>query len=206
MFLYVLNGIIGYMFNDNIICDKTDEELVALTLDSQGNFLHIINRYEEKLKRYIRRITNVNEDDVEDILQEVFIKVYKNLNSFDKDLKFSSWIYRITHNHVISEARKRQARVEVIPGEDNDNILKNIRSDIEIEEEIDYNYLKENIDIILEKIDTKYREVLILKYLEEKDYKEISDILKKPMGTVATLLNRAKKKFFEETRKENIKI
>ena len=50
----------------------------------------------------------------------------------------------------------------------------------------------------------KYREVLILKFLEEKDYREISDILKKPSGTVATLINRAKKSFYEMAKEENI--
>jgi RNA polymerase sigma-70 factor (ECF subfamily) len=186
--------------------NKTDEELVELALKNQGNFVFLIKRYEEKLKRYIRRITNVNEFDVEDILQEIFIKVYKNLNSFDKKLKFSSWIYRIAHNHIISEARKRKARAEIFPGEDNDNILKNIESEIKIENEIDHDFLKKNINNILNNLDVKYREVLILKYLEEKDYKEISDILKKPMGTIATLLNRAKTKFLKEIKSSKIKF
>jgi RNA polymerase sigma-70 factor (ECF subfamily) len=186
--------------------NKTDEELVELALENQGNFVFLIKRYEEKLKRYIRRITNVNEFDVEDILQEIFIKVYKNLNSFDKKLKFSSWIYRIAHNHIISEARKRKARAEIFPGEDNDNILKNIESEIKIENEIDHDFLKKNINNILNNLDVKYREVLILKYLEEKDYKEISDILKKPMGTIATLLNRAKTKFLKEIKSSKIKF
>jgi len=91
-----------------------DEDLVKLTLEKQDNFLYLIKRYEAKLSRYIRRIAGLNKEDTEDILQEVFIKVYQNLNSFDKDLKFSSWIYRITHNEVIDSYRKKQARPQEI--------------------------------------------------------------------------------------------
>ena len=62
-----------------------------------------------------------------------------------------------------------------------------------MEKELERKFTSEEIRNILSKIDAKYKEVLVLRFLEEKDYKEISDILEKPMGTVATLINRAKK-------------
>ncbi|MCD4760747.1 RNA polymerase sigma factor, partial [bacterium] len=158
-----------------------------------------------KLLRYIRRISGLNIEDAEDVLQDVFIKVYQNLNSFDTSLKFSSWIYRITHNQVISNFRKKQARPQEISG-DNELILNNIVSDLDMGRDIDLGYARENIDKILNSLDIKYREVLVLKFLEEKEYKEISDILKKPMGTVATLLNRAKKQFREKLVQSDIKL
>lgn len=173
--------------------EKTDEELVVLTLKNQKAFLYLMNRYEGKLLNYILRISNVNKEEAEELLQEVFIKVYKNLNDFDSSLKFSSWIYRIAHNQVISNFRKLNSRIRVV-NLDNE-ILENLASDLDIERELERIYLKENVGEILNKIDEKYKEVLILRFLEEKDYKEISDILKKPMGTVAILLNRAKKEF-----------
>ena len=60
----------------------SDEELVSLTLKNQEDFLYLINRYQAKLGRYIRRIAGVGKEDTEDLLQDVFIKVYQNLNSF----------------------------------------------------------------------------------------------------------------------------
>ena len=63
---------------------KTDEELVQLTLANQEIFAFLIQRYEQKLFSYIRKITNLSEPEIEDVLQDVFIKVYKNLNNFDK--------------------------------------------------------------------------------------------------------------------------
>jgi len=59
---------------------------------------------------------------------------------------------------------------------------------------------------MLNKLDDKYKEVLVLKFLEEKDYKEISDILQKPLGTVATLINRAKKQFKSISEEKELNI
>lgn len=186
-----------FLENENF-SDRPDEELVAMTLENQSFFLYLMKRYEQKLLRYIMRISNTSNEEAEDILQDIFIKVYKNLNGFDPDLKFSSWIYRITHNEVINNFRKNKARPQGNSVTIDDEMINKLRSGIDIEKKIDQEYLKKNIYKILEKIDIKYREILILKFMEEKDYKEISDILKKPMGTVATLINRAKNKFKEE--------
>ncbi len=73
--------------------------------------------------------------------------------------------------------------------------MNNIIADFDINQSIDADLLSQDINRMLNKLDKKYQEVLILKFLEGKSYKEISDILKKPMGTVATLVNRAKKQF-----------
>lgn len=185
---------------------KTDEQLVYLTLENQSVFLHIMKRYEQKLLRYIKRITNVSDEEAEDILQEVYIKVYQNLNSFDQSLKFSSWIYRITHNQVISNYRARQARPQNVLWDVNEDFLENIASTFDIKKDLEREFLKNNLQKVLAKMDKKYSEVLILKFLEEKDYNEISDILKKPLGTIASLISRAKKQFIKQMNKENIKL
>ncbi|RLC36850.1 hypothetical protein DRH27_04610 [Candidatus Falkowbacteria bacterium] len=177
-----------------------------MALANQGNFIFIIKRYKEKLFNYIRRITNMDDEDAEDILQEVFIKVYLNLNDFDTSLKFSSWIYRIAHNQVISQHRKLKARPEGTALKLDDGAVKTIAADLDIKKDVDLKILRENIFGTMEKLDSKYKEILILKFFEEKSYQEISDIIKKPMGTVASLLNRAKEKFGNEFSKQNIKM
>jgi len=183
----------------------SDEELVILTIEDQENFVYLINRYQDKLIRYIRRISGLGFEDAEDLLQEVFIKIYQNINNFDKDLKFSSWAYRIAHNEVIDNYRKKQARPQEMTY-DSEQILNNIVADSDINKDIDHKYLQANISQVLNNLDLKYREVLILKFLEEKEYKEISDILKKPMGTIATLISRAKKQFLKELQEQEIKL
>jgi RNA polymerase sigma-70 factor (ECF subfamily) len=76
-----------------------------------------------------------------------------------------------------------------------------------VENDINIIENKELVEKILQRMSEKYKEVLILKFLEEKDYKEISDILQKPMGSIATLINRAKKQFKKEVEEleENVK-
>jgi len=183
----------------------SDEEIVSLTLKNPDTYAFLVDRYEPKLTRYIMRISSSSKEDAEDILQDVFISAYKNLNDFDTDLKFSSWIYRITHNKVISHFRKISARPKTTTYEGDTQLLNILASDEDLNRDMEKKYTGEQVRSILQTMDERYREVLVLKFLEEKDYKEISDILEKPMGTVATLINRAKKKFKEASLADNQK-
>jgi len=186
--------------------NSSDEELVKLTLADQANFMYLVDRYKGKLLSYIRRLTNVNNEDAEDILQEVFIKVYLNLNGFNGDLKFSSWIYRITHNQVISSHRKLRARPEGYLVNIEDSAARHLASDIDIVAGADWHMLKDNIIRVLGHLEEKYREVLVLKFLEEKSYQEISDIIKKPPGTVASTINKAKREFRNEIARQKVNL
>ncbi len=171
----------------------SDIDLVNLSLKNPDNFKFIVEKYSEPIFKYIKRLANVSDEQAEDLLQEIFIKVYVNLNSFNKDLKFSSWIYRIAHNYVISFFRKtKNKKLFNIYDE---SLVRNLISDFDIKKKIDLDYQKKNIFEIFEKMRPIYKQVLILKYLEGKSNNEISDILKKPPGTIAVIINRAKKQF-----------
>lgn len=179
------------------ICEeKSDEELAVLAINDEDAYYCLIKRYEGKLLSYIRKISNFSNADAEDILQEVFLKAYLNLNDFDQDLKFSSWIYRICHNQVIDEYRQRKSKKEISLDLYEENDLKNLfKETFSIHKEFLNLELKEKTEEVLLLLPIDYREVIILKYFENKDYEEISEILKKPMGTIATLLNRARQSF-----------
>jgi RNA polymerase sigma-70 factor, ECF subfamily len=172
----------------------TDEEVVTMTLRERSAFGYIIERYEAKLKRYIARLGVRNYDDQLDVMQEIFIKAYKNLNSFDTSLSFSSWIYRIAHNEAISWYRKQNVRPEGHLAADGEEILGLLSSKEEgVEVAIDHSINAEELGRALKEIDLKYQEAIILRYFEHKDYEEISDILKIPIGSVGTLISRGKK-------------
>ncbi len=179
---------------------NTDEELIVKIVDGDKDlFAELIDRYQIKLMRYIVRITNVDTATAEHILQDSFIKAYTHLNDFDTSLKFSSWIYRIVHNEVVSLHRKSVSGInkEIVSIEEHD--LQNIiDSTVDIPDSGDIHFIKDHIQKALQKLDYKYKEVIILRYFEHKDYKEISDILKKPINTIATLLSRAKKQLKKE--------
>ncbi|MBN2307179.1 RNA polymerase sigma factor [Candidatus Peregrinibacteria bacterium] len=177
---------------------KSDSQLVVLALKNQEKFEHLVERYEKKLSRYIRRITGLDTESIEDILQESFIKIYINLNDYDSDFSFSSWAYRITHNEAINYLRKNKKVITVAlenDDEDTTNLIEVLKSEIDIEAEISQKDLVERIRKAISLLPDKYREVLILRYMEDLNYEEISDILRMPMGTVATTINRAKEKF-----------
>jgi RNA polymerase sigma-70 factor (ECF subfamily) len=196
------NAIITIMISQKNPDTLSDVELVKLTLGDQENFLYLVNRYKDRLIHYVRRLTNANIEEAEDTMQEVFLKVYLNLNDFNPNLKFSSWIYRITHNQVISRHRKIKARPEGYSIDIEDQAARSLAADVDIIDATDLVIMKEQITAILSELPDKYREVLVLKFLEEKNYQEMSDIIKKPVGTVASTLNKAKQEFKKEMIKQ----
>lgn len=174
----------------------SDEKLAIQSLSNKETFAELVDRYEKKLLRYIQRLTGLPTNQAEDVLQEVFIKIYKNLNNFDPKLKFSSWAYRITHNESINHIKK-QKNTDPLETDDEDtlSLIEILESETDIEKEAIQKETAAKVWAMLQKLPKKYRDVLILYYLEDQDYASISDILKKPSGTIATLLNRAKAKF-----------
>ncbi len=178
--------------------DKRDEELIVEILENPNYFEIIIFRYKDKLFHYIRRISGLKNEDIEDLLQDIFISAYQNLNSFRKELSFSAWIYRIAHNKTINFWKKHEKNLNSLNIDEHLFLIDSVFSDslVEIEQEKIEN--GELVSKILNNMDQKYKEVLILKFLEGQSYEEISDILKKPQGTIATLISRAKKQFNQE--------
>jgi RNA polymerase sigma-70 factor (ECF subfamily) len=172
----------------------SDEEIVSMALRDKAFFAHIVLRYEDKLSSYIRRLGIINAEDRQDTLQDIFIKVYKNLNGFDTSLSFSSWVYRIAHNEAISAYRKKHVRPEghLIDAGD-ERVAREMTKEVDAELQFDQQVNAKEVYRALEHVDARYRSVLILRFFEHKEYEEISDILKIPAGTVGTLIHRGKK-------------
>lgn len=171
--------------------DKTDIEIIGLAKRDPNVFGVLMARYEEPLLRYVRRISSFDRDDAEDVLQEAFIKAYRNLNDFDHDAKFSSWIYRIVHNQTIDTARKKKTRAAV--SIDEHDLTQILRAATDLEDETARKHDLERVRETVRTLPETYRDALILRFLEEKSYEEIMDILRLPKGTVATLIRRGRK-------------
>lgn len=181
--------------------DKSDSELVELSKDNSEFFEELVIRYERRLFSFVRRISYFSQEDIEDIVQDSFVKVYKNLNAFDDTFEFSTWIYRITRNTTFDAIRRKNARPQAARLEEED-FLKIFRSTIDLEKEMialdDFEKLKKVID----EMPIKYKEIFVLKFIEEKTYEEIMDIVKKPKGTIATLVSRGRKMVVDKMRDE----
>lgn len=168
---------------------KSDEEVViAVRTSNKELYREIINRYQVRLFTYARYITG-DEDKAKDAVQETFIKAYRNLNSFDASKKFSSWIYRITHNEAINIVKKYK-RETALP----DESKLPMTEDGHIEKLLEQAEHNQNIRQLIEMLPMKYKEAIVLYFIEEKSYEEISDILRIPMGTVGIRILRAKEK------------
>lgn len=185
--------------------EKTDEELAEESRKDEQAYACLMERYEKKLSRYIMRIGIFAKEDAEEILQETFLKTYENIEGFDSGMKFSSWIYRIAHNEAVSRIRHDASR-KILFQDEFEDVAETIADEIHLEEEVDKRILSQEIRNTINTLDPKYKDVLVLRFLEHKDYNEISDILKKPPGTVATLLNRAKERLKKELEKNPIII
>ena len=177
----------------------TDQELVALTLQDRHSYVRLVERYDSRIRGYLRRLTNFPEEDLEDLTQEVFIKAYRNLTSYEPRYPFDRWLYSIAHNEAISAFRHHSSRPATVSldGHDEDDpdslSLADLLGDqTDLPTELNRAQVANHVKSALQKLSTDYRSVLILRYFEDRDYDEISDILKKPAGTVATLLHRAK--------------
>ena len=171
--------------------DEQSDETIALLVQNGdlAAFKTLIDRYDSKMMRYAKRFL-FGYDDAQDAIQEVFIKAYRNIKSFDPTRRFSPWLYRVAHNEFINIIKKRGR--EPIAFFDPDTIFPHPISAHPPDKDINDQELKQALEICLDKLDIKYREPLILYYFEDMDYKQISSIMHIPVATVGIRLRRGK--------------
>jgi len=163
----------------------TDEKVVEyIRTHDQEAYQEVVTRYQDKLMRYARRLTQ-DETVSEDVVQNALVKAFVNLNGFNTKMKFSSWIYRIVHNEAMNTFAKQKHEVRMPEG-----------IDFESDEDIELNFTKEEeqerVERCMSHMPLLYFEPLSLFFIEGKSYKEIGDILRIPVGTVGTRVNRGK--------------
>ncbi|MBT4945190.1 MAG: sigma-70 family RNA polymerase sigma factor, partial [Candidatus Marinimicrobia bacterium] len=155
-------------------------------------------RYKDRLVNFVYRFLH-DMTDAEDMVQETFLKVYKNKHAYREIAKFSTWIYTIAGNLARSELRKRKRRktytmsalsfddnefTPVDPGKDTEGIVFN-------------SYAGEEIMKAIYALPEPFKTIIILRDIQELSYEDISTILDIPMGTVKSRVNRARLKLQE---------
>jgi len=176
--------------------DETDEAIALRVQAGDGEvFGELIERYQAKLSRYARKFL-LDPDDAADIVQDIFIKSYQNIQSFDVSRRFSPWIYRIAHNEFVNALKKRQSRGSVFTI-DFDTLFPHLTAPDTADSAAIERDTRASLDRYLDKVSPKYREPLVLYYLEEMDYKEISEILQIPVSTVCLRLARGRASLFK---------
>ena len=166
-----------------------DKDILAVINDPDGKekgFKLLVERYQERLYWQVRKMV-FSHQDADDILQEVFIKVFKNLDNFKKEAKLYTWLYRITSNETISfikrDQKLRLSKMSYDPGltstsssdPGSDEILSVLRSAIE-------------------KLPEKQKEIFVMRYFQELKYEEMSEILDTSVGALKASYHHAVKK------------
>lgn len=166
----------------------SDEQLVVAVRERDKELYgELIRRYQTKLSHYLRKFIR-NTQELEDVLQEVFIKAYRNLFDFDVAKRFSSWIYRICRNEAFNHIKKHSKDPLLLDEQE----WEVIDEKIDLGNFADRNILKKDIESGLSAMKDKYREPLLLYFFEQKTYEEIGDILRLSRNTVGTLIARGK--------------
>ena len=177
---------------DNRDLVKSDEQIAYLVQSGEIEYFGIlVERYEAKIKRYGQKFLS-SFDDISDAVQDIFIKAYKNIQSFDIKRKFSTWLYRIAHNEFVNMLKKNKR--SPLLSFDFDVFLPFLVSKEDINGEIEKKEMKNLVDKCLDKLEEKYREPIALYYFEGMSYKEISNVMKIPVSTVGVRVRRAKEK------------
>ena len=174
--------------------DSTDLELVKLFQNgNETSFNELVRRYQEKIYWIARRFVN-DHDQADDIVQEVFVKVYSALKKFRGESSFYTWLYRITVNVALNALRKQRVRYfiridEYFEKADDENEQPDVLFEKEEEQKL--------IEEAIAKLPEKQKAVFILRYHEELSYEEIALILKTSVGGLKANYFHAAKKIGE---------
>lgn len=173
----------------------TEQELVtSLKNPSSLNyaFKELMKQYKERLYWHIRKIV-INHDDTDDVLQNTFIKVYKNIGKFKEDSKLYSWMYRIATNEAITFINQRAKKNNSATEEVQLTILNNLTAD----EHFDGDEAQLKLQKAIATLPQKQQLVFNMKYFDAIKYREMSDILETSEGALKASYHIATKKIEE---------
>ncbi|MGY0392770.1 RNA polymerase sigma factor [Bizionia sp. KMM 8389] len=170
-----------------------NETQLVTDLQTEGKREHAFNelvaQYKERLYWHIRHIVKTHED-ADDVLQNTFIKVYRNINKFKGDSKLYSWMYRIASNEAITFINKRAKQMQVTNEEVQDLAIANLKADVHFEGDDIQIKLQQAIATLPE----KQQLVFNMKYFQDLKYKDMADILKTSEGALKSSYHIAVKK------------
>lgn len=172
--------------------ENSDNKILELCkqTDTAGyGFNLLVRKYQEKVYIHVRRLV-INHADADDLVQDTFVKVWKNLNNFRSESNLYTWIYRIATNEALTFLKKKKKKYLFIANDYNSTLAKNL---------VDDNFYDgDEIQLLLQKalltLPDKQRLVFNMKYYEELKYEEISEILGTSVGALKASYHIAVKK------------
>lgn len=185
---------------------KTDEELIrrAKSQDARA-FRELMNRYLKIVYSFVYRMVNQSEL-AEDMTQEIFVKVYQNLGSFDSARPFKPWLMRIASNHTLSALRKKANQVVSLDALQDDQPAREWAGTVDRgsqpEEIIERQDKTARVALAIQEMDPNYRQALLLRFQHDLSYEEIAGAMKVPVNTVRTWLKRGRDKLKQKIQQQ----
>ncbi|MBQ0732800.1 RNA polymerase sigma factor [Aquimarina celericrescens] len=176
--------------------NKEEEERLLISLQSDNDinsaFSELVSLYQQRLYWHIRNMVK-NHDDTDDVLQNVFIKVYKNIKKFKGDSKLYSWLYRIATNESITFLNQKAKKHNITNEELSLRLIQNLEADIYFEG----NEMQLQLQKAIATLPQKQQQVFNMKYFQELKYREMSEILETSEGALKASYHLASKKIEE---------
>ncbi|WP_252504669.1 RNA polymerase sigma factor [Sporosarcina sp. Marseille-Q4943] len=167
----------------------------VLAGDKQA-YAHIINNYKNQLYATILRMTK-NPQDAQDLVQDAFIKVYRNLDKYDASGSFSGWLYRVAINHCMDEFRKKRNKTIHVEIDETKVVNREHPEVVFLKKE-----KSRQLERLIATLPEDERLIILLRYVNEISYEEIGEVMDVPLSTVRNKLHRAKIKMRETVKRE----
>ncbi|MCK0189264.1 RNA polymerase sigma factor [Arenibacter sp. F20364] len=177
------------------------EETLVIQLKQKEHqakaFEVLVNTYKERLYWHIRRIV-LNHDDTDDVLQNTFIKVFRNIDGFKGDSKLYSWMYRIATNEALSFLKSKSQKLKI----NNEQLMNKVVEDLRADVYFEGDEIQLKLQMAIATLPEKQKLIFNMKYFQELKYEEISEILETSVGGLKASYHLASKKI-EAFLKEN---
>ncbi len=186
-----------------ITTEPTDEQLIArFQQEDEYAYDLLVKRYKDPLMNFIFRFVN-DKTDAEDILQETFLRLYKNKHYYKEIAKFSTWIYTIAGNLAKTELRKKKRRnfFSIHNFMDTEKDYELPDKGVTPDREANSNITNSEIQKAIDKLSAKFKQVVLLRDVQGFSYEEIAQIVNVPLGTVKSRVNRARLKLQQDLKK-----
>jgi RNA polymerase sigma-70 factor (ECF subfamily) len=186
-----------------------DEDQVLIRKTLRGDrkaFEELMRKYDKKIFSFVVRMVR-NEDVAVDLTQDFFFKIFTVLEKYNFEYKFSTWAYRICYNLVIDHIRKNQAQVDSL---DDENVsTRDLLHSENVSREDGFKALareetKDYVWRVVDQIPLKFRELILLRYIQDLKYEEIAEITSLPVGTVKNRIFKAKEILKQEMEKDGM--
>jgi len=183
-----------------------DSRLITAALKGdQTSYRKIMKKYHDQVYNLLYRMIH-EKDEVEDLTQEAFIKAFQSLHNFNEEFAFSTWLYKIATNNCIDYIRKKKLQTFSIdkPVESKDGEYGYEIPDTTFEPDrwLIQGQKSRILEDAINALPEKYRQVILMRHVEDKEYQEIADELDLPLGTVKAHIFRAREILYKKLKKK----